>query len=1138
MPAVKKTRRIRLAPVLLISLAFIICFLLLPMTTAYAVGHGLTISGPGLNYPGPITITQDQLCGKEPLPVELQDFYGQEYLEQHDEWYSAINTWPTKSWYRGKGVKLSELFAAVGGLDPQARHIRFSSSDGFTSAYSLEDMLGDNRFRYPYFMDTGFAGHIAGDASEPEPVDTIIAYTSIYANTVDEIWNDAWMSESSANLLMFGQQAVTQQNNAQFAQYLKTIVVSTEPLPQWPAPTVSVAPGEVAAGTKVELKSQYNDEDKVHYTLDGSDPTLDSPIYNWIANRWWSSRTDELDEINRPIEITGDTVIKAFVAGPNKEKSEIVTFEYTVTDPSIPNLSIDKNNPEDAVLNQEYGGHIFVAAGGVEPYSFAVTAGSLPKGIVLNGATLEGTPVQSGSFTFTVTVTDSDEPQNTKSHVYTMLVEGDLSHPPSLKADATSNMVGKAIDLTFEDNDLWRQAITDITVNGVSIGGKYDLAEGMITIESAAFTAAGEYTINVIATGYLDAIVVQRITTAGGGTPGQPDGDIVLNIIGNGVSNPRGFTLSQLESMGQYQEVYSCINTWPSKRWYVGRGVKLSELLDLTGIKGDARVIKFHSGDGYYMSFTVQELLEDTRYRFPNFKSGNDDADGHITGSSAGAKRVEPILALTCAEGTDDPAYMNDSIALLLMIGQRAVTEQTGPQFVKYVDEIEVMTGIPGQWSRPTADPGEGTVAAGTQVELHSTYDDEDKVYYTLDGSIPDLNSTMYNVISKRWWASRGEEAVKKINKPIILNKDTTIKAITIGSGRMNSDIAEFTYKVTGTIDNTSGKVLPGGGGKVNLGEEAAIDIPSGALTGSSSVEVKIERVTEPPAAPSGYRIIGGAYKFSIDGKTSYSFNKPAVIKLKLDTGDLAPDQIPTIYYYDEEEKKWDDIGGQITGNHMTVEVDHLGIFSIIVPEPEGSVEIVTDDQAAMVLTDIGGHWAETFIKELMAEGVISGYPDGTFRPDNHITRAEFVTILVKAFVLQVQPERDFDDTADHWAAGAVAAAAHHGIVQGHGDNRFGPDEYITREQMTIMMVKAAGIDPLHETTGFKDDSSISPWARESLAAAAKEGLISGYPDGTVRPLGEATRAEAVTMFVNALGEKTEAKSDQHDGQISNGYLE
>ena len=1218
-----KRRKYHLSLIFIAFLMFGLVSVLAP-NPLYAAGGDITISGPGLNNPDGITITQEQLQGEVPI-------YDDYCLEQQDIIYSTINTWPTKSWYRGQGVTLQELLDVAGGINDQATLIRFTSADGFEATFTLQELLYEPRYRFPNFMDNGVAGHLIGDASGAELVPVIIAHQSFYTQDYEEILDAENFSRAEANHLLYGQRAVTQQTNARFAKYITKIEVLTDKVPQWDPPVASVAPGEVSAGTRVVLESQYNDEDKVHYTLDGSNPTLDSPMYNWIASRWWSSRADELDEINRPIEITHNTTIKAFVSGPGRADSDIVTFEYSVP------LTISNKNPADAILNQPYAGHTFTAAGGVEPYSFAITEGTLPDGMILNGATLEGTPAQSGTFTFTLTVTDSAVPENSDSFTFTLLVI-EAHIPPTLTADTSDNAVGKTIELTFADNELWRQAITGVTVNGSPITGKYSIGPGVITIVPGVFTSSGDYTIIVMATGYLDAVVTQKITGSGDTKP--PDGPIVLTISGDGVTNPQEFTQSQLEAMPQYQEVYSCINTWPSKKWYVGRGVKLSDLFDMAGIKGSAQQIRFISRDGYYMTFTVKELLRDERYRFPNFKSGDDDADGHIPGSSAGATPVEPMLALVSAEGTDDPDYMNDSNALHLMLGQRAVTEQTGPLFAKYVSEIRVLTDSPGTWAKPTANPSPGTVPAGTKVELHSPYDDIDKVYYTLDGSTPDLESPMFNWVAKRWWSSRGMDTVKEINKPIVLTEDTTIKAITIGPGKYDSEVAEFTYKVTGTV-NISDKIKPGEGGTVSLENEAVIEIPSGALTGSSPVEVKIERVSEPPAAPFGLRILGRVYEFSIDGQSNYSFNKPVTIKLYFDPKELAAGETPTIHYYDQKEQRWVDIGGEISGNTVIIQVDHFTMFALMVavdpvvtktikPAEGGTVALgeeavleipagalagsspvevkierlskppaapagfriiagvyefsvggqlqynflkpvtiklkydlekvntektpaiyyydenqktwvdiggkvsdntitvhvshftkftvmVADDTGQVVLTDISGHWAEGNIKQLVALGAISGYPDKTFKPDNNITRAEFASILVKAFALEAHSGEGFADTVGHWAEEAISTAVYHGIVKGYGDNRFGPDDYITREQMAVMIVNVAKLTPVSQELAFEDQNSISAWARGSLATAVKNGIINGYPDGTVRPRANATRAEAVTVVVKAL---------------------
>jgi hypothetical protein len=211
-----------------------------------------------------------------------------------------------------------------------------------------------------------------------------------------------------------------------------------------------------------------------------------------------------------------------------------------------------------------------------------------------------------------------------------------------------------------------------------------------------------------------------------------------LEITGDGVTNPVTFTREELQGMKEQKQLtYSAINTWPTKKWYVGKGVPLRHLLQLAGMKEDAQLLKFISNDGYSVTLTVKELLEDKRYYFPHFKdnSAGADGDGNIPGSTAGAKQVEPMIGFMTVEGSDNPDYMSDLNTLLLMMGQRSVTEQTGNLFVKYLNKIEVSTAEPPQWDTPKANPDSGVVPKGTMVALSNINMDDDKVYYTTDES-------------------------------------------------------------------------------------------------------------------------------------------------------------------------------------------------------------------------------------------------------------------------------------------------------------------------------------------------------------------------------------------------------------------
>jgi hypothetical protein len=256
-----------------------------------------------------------------------------------------------------------------------------------------------------------------------------------------------------------------------------------------------------------------------------------------------------------------------------------------------------------------------------------------------------------------------------------------------------------------------------------------------------------------------------------------------LEIFGDGVKQPTLFTLEQLQEMEQVQKVYSAINTWPTKKWYVGEGVNLRSLLDSVGMSEEARMIRFYSNDGYSLTLTIKELFEDQRYCFPHFMdNSSSDGGGNILGSSEGAEPVEAIIALKSVEGSNNPKYMNDLNSLLLMLGQRAVSEQTGNLFVKYLDRIEVLREEPPQWDSPQANPEPGAVEPGTMVTLSNANMDDDKIYYTTDGSVPTVNSNMYNWIARRWWSARSD-VLGLYNKPIgPINEDITIKAITIGN--------------------------------------------------------------------------------------------------------------------------------------------------------------------------------------------------------------------------------------------------------------------------------------------------------------------------------------------------------------------
>jgi hypothetical protein len=191
------------------------------------------------------------------------------------------------------------------------------------------------------------------------------------------------------------------------------------------------------------------------------------------------------------------------------------------------------------------------------------------------------------------------------------------------------------------------------------------------------------------------------------------------------------------------------------------------------------------------------------------------------------------------------------------------------------------------------------------------------------------------------------------------------------------------------------------------------------------------------------------------------------------------------------------------------------GFFAILATEKGVVPQVIPPIEAGLpVLTDISNHWAKGSIEYLIKGGTIVGYPDNTFKPDNPITRAEFTALLVKTFDLTADSGKVFEDTSGHWAKNYISTAAAYGIILGYNDKGFGPDDVITREQMVVMITRAAHLSDVSDTLQFTDSDHISSWAREAISSVTAQQIITGYTDNTFRPGNLATRAEAVTILL------------------------
>ncbi len=179
--------------------------------------------------------------------------------------------------------------------------------------------------------------------------------------------------------------------------------------------------------------------------------------------------------------------------------------------------------------------------------------------------------------------------------------------------------------------------------------------------------------------------------------------------------------------------------------------------------------------------------------------------------------------------------------------------------------------------------------------------------------------------------------------------------------------------------------------------------------------------------------------------------------------------------------------------------------------------------------SDVGGNWAEPFIKALVAKDIIKGYPDGTFKPDQPVTRAEFAALLNKAFELKdVRAARKFKDVPKkYWAAEVIQKAYKGGFLSGYPNGTFAPKQNIIRIQSLVSLVNGSKLEPsgnLDINGVFGDAAQVPSYGQNALVAATQRCVAvsveydsSKLPGGNFGPNTVATRADVAAYIHQVL---------------------
>lgn len=206
----------------------------------------------------------------------------------------------------------------------------------------------------------------------------------------------------------------------------------------------------------------------------------------------------------------------------------------------------------------------------------------------------------------------------------------------------------------------------------------------------------------------------------------------------------------------------------------------------------------------------------------------------------------------------------------------------------------------------------------------------------------------------------------------------------------------------------------------------------------------------------------------------------------------------------------------ELSGSEERKEENKESPFFYDVPFPEAIHQYIPGD--------LRGHWAESYLLHFLYGDILKGYEisKGKFevKPENEISRAEFVTLLVRALNLKDGgPGITFEDVPhDEWFYDSIRIASGKGIVKGVDAKHFAPNRNVQRDEMAVMMIRAFK-GTLDQSGSLKvfTDVPANHWAKREIDEATKAKVINGYEDNTFRPNNSAKRAEAVKMLFTAL---------------------
>jgi len=439
------------------------------------------------------------------------------------------------------------------------------------------------------------------------------------------------------------------------------------------------------------------------------------------------------------------------------------------------------------------------------------------------------------------------------------------------------------------------------------------------------------------------------------------------------------------------------------------------------------------------------------------------------------------------------------------------------------------------------------------QVTYVDGYTVDGHVYYDITADVSAYGSTYFPLNARYYYDTTNPSAYVSANvtqgvvAPPIFggggggNNGGSLNANadgTVSASALKDALADgaATIKISGNVALLPASALTEGGTVTIVANGASYKLPLDVLNleelakelgveiDGLTIKVTIDAVTgelktnvESAATAAGAKVIGGIFDFKVEAvagdKTIELNDFGSYVERTIDVA--AGTTSGTGVLYDPATGEFSFIPATFKDGVATLKSTHNSIYTVI-------------EAGVKSFADLANHWAKEDVEKLAGMMIVKGTGADKFEPTRAITRAEFAALIARSLGLATSGTTDkFSDVASSaWYAGAVAAAAEAGIVNGDTAGTFRPNAVITRQELAAMVVRAmkfAGKEvtltdaQVSEALAAYTDADKLGWAKAEVAAAISAGIVKGQSATSVAPLATSNRAEAATMVIRLL---------------------